>query len=72
MVEAYKNEELKFGDRLAAAAKLMDYVHRRVPVKQEIQTEEKLGVDKVDREALRKLSAKELDLLEQLLRKATD
>lgn len=68
LVETYKNEEVKMTDRLAAAAKLMDYVHRKVPVKQEIKTED-VTEPKLDAKVLKHLNEKELDLLEKLLAK---
>lgn len=67
----YRNDELKIGDRLTAARALLDFVHRRVPVKSEVKTEE-VGVPKLDPSMLRKLSPKELDVLEKLLGKLSE
>jgi hypothetical protein len=71
LVETYKDEDAKMNDRIAAARTLMDYVHRKLPSKQEIETKE-ITAPKLDAKVLRGLSDKELALLEQLLSKLGD
>lgn len=71
LARTYRNEEAKMGDRITAARTLMDYVHRKVPVKQEIDTTTK-SVPKVDPNMLRGLTENELQTLEKLLSKLGD
>ena len=56
------------GDRIQAAKTLMDYVHRKIPTKQEIEHTPN-ATPKLAPEVLRGLSDKELDTLEKLLTK---
>lgn len=67
LARTYRSEDAKMSDRLTAARTLMDYAHRRVPVKQELET--KNLVPKLDPSMLKGLSAKELDVLEKILAK---
>lgn len=68
LAATYRNDGVKVGERIAAARALLDYVHRKVPVKQEIETEDKTA-PKLSLAALKGLNAKELALLESLLEK---
>ncbi len=68
LVDTYKDEEVKMSDRLAAARSLLDYVHKKVPAKQEVETKN-LTEPKLDPKMLRGLNEKELALLESLLKK---
>lgn len=68
LAATYRSDEMKAGDRISAARALLDYVHRKVPVKQEIETEDKTP-PKLDPKSLRGLSTKELEVLEKLLAK---
>ncbi len=68
LVDTYKNQDAKMSDRLAAARSLMDYIHRRVPVKQELE-QKTITEPKLDPTILKGLSAKELEVLEKLLQK---
>ena len=61
------DNEVKTSDKIAAARALLDYVHRKVPQKQEIETTN--GAPKIEPSLLRSLSAKELDILENLIKK---
>lgn len=67
LARTFRSDDAKMGDRLAAARTLMDYAHRKVPVKQEI--EQKSLVPKLDPFMLKGLTAKELDALEKILAK---
>lgn len=68
LARTYRDEEAKMSDRLTAARTLMDYVHRRVPSKQEVETKD-ITTPKLDPKVLKGLSEKELDVLEKLLSK---
>lgn len=71
LVEAYKNNDCKMSDRLNAAKALLEFVHRKLPTKQEIETEDKTA-PKLSLAALKGLNAKDLALLESLLEKLSD
>lgn len=60
------NPDISIGNKIAAAKALLDYVHRKIPQKQEIETK---AAPKVDPSWLKNLSSKELDLLESLMKK---
>jgi len=60
------NNDFKVSDKIAAARALLDYVHRKVPVKQEIETK---TAPKIDPGMFKNLSPKELDVLESLIKK---
>src|SRR5574343_334266 len=60
LARTYRNEDGKMGDRITAARTLMDSVHRKVPVKQEIDTKN-LTAPKVDPKMLRGLTEKEFE-----------
>lgn len=68
LVETYKDDENKMGDRIQAAKTLMDYVHRKITTKQEIEHTPN-ATPKLAPESLRGLSEKELETLEKLLNK---
>lgn len=68
LAATYRDDAVKVGERIAAARALLDYVHRKVPVKQEIETEDKTA-PKLSLAALKGLNAKDLALLESLLEK---
>jgi len=68
LAEMYRDSEQKPGDRIQAAKAMLDFVHRKVPVKTEIETKD-LTEPKLDAKLLKGLSAKDLALLEQLLTK---
>ena len=67
LADTYRNEELKPNDRIAAARAMLDYVHKKVPTKQEIETN--TGAPKIDPAMLRGLTPAELDVLEALVKK---
>lgn len=67
LARTYRSEDAKMTDRLTAARTLMDYVHRKIPQKQEVET--KSLVPKLDPTTLKGLTEKELDVLEKLLAK---
>jgi hypothetical protein len=60
--------ELKTSDRIAAARAMLDYVHRKVPTKQEIETKD-VSAPKIDAKVLKGLTDAELHTLEKLLDK---
>jgi hypothetical protein len=68
LARTYRSEDNKISDRLTAARTLMDYVHRKVPQKSEIDTK-LISEPRLNPTLLRELSAKDLDLLEELLKK---
>lgn len=70
LARTYRSEEAKMSDRLTAAKTLMDYVHRKIPQKQEIET--KNTVPKLEPSLLKGLNAKELETLERLLNKLSE
>ncbi len=71
LAATYRDDAVKVGERIAAARALLDYVHRKLPTKQEIETEDKTA-PKLSLAALKGLNAKDLDLLESLLEKLSD
>jgi len=68
LAATYRDDNAKVGDRIAAARTLMEYVHKRVPQKQEIETKE-ITEPRLSRDALKGLSDKDLETLEALLSK---
>ena len=71
LARTYRSENARMSDRITAAKTLMEYVHRRVPVKQEVETND-ISKPKLAPAALKGLSAKELNTLETLLKKMGD
>lgn len=70
LANTYRDEEAKMSDRITAARTLMDYVHRKVSQKQEIETKDvSINEPKLNPEVLKSLNAKELETLEKLLSK---
>lgn len=68
LADTYKDEGVKTGDRIQAAKAMLDYVHRKLPQKTEVETKSTIA-PKVDLSALKGLSEKELETLEKLLSK---
>jgi DNA-binding MarR family transcriptional regulator len=68
LTRMYRDEEARPSDRIAAAKTLMDYVHRKIPTKQEVETKD-ISAPKLDPKILKGLTEKELDVLEKLLAK---
>lgn len=66
LANTYRDEEAKMSDRITAARTLMDYVHRKLPQKQEIETKE-VNEPKLAPALLSKLTMEELEVLEKLL-----
>lgn len=66
LVETYKDPEAKLSDRINAASKLMDYVHRKVPVKTELETKD-VSAPKLAPDQLRGLSPADRANLERIL-----
>lgn len=62
-----RDPDAKPSDRISAAAKLMDYVHRRVPLKQEIETKAKMP--EIDPSLMRGLNKDELIKFKELVKK---
>lgn len=68
LAATYRNPDAKTGERIAAAAKLMEFVHRKVPVKTEVETKDtSVSIQAIDREQLRGLSKEDLKTLEAIL-----
>lgn len=70
LARTYRSENARMSDRITAARTLMDYVHRKVPVKQELETKD-ISEPKLDPKVLKGLTEKELTTLENLLKKAS-
>jgi hypothetical protein len=70
LVDTYRSDdpEVRTSDKLNAAKALLDFVHRKVPVRTEIETKD-VSEPKLDAKVLKGLSAKELAVLETLLNK---
>lgn len=68
LARTYRSENFKIGDRIAAARTLMDYVHRKVPVKTELETKD-ITEPKLAPKVVKGLTDKELNQLEVLLKK---
>ena len=70
LADTYRSEDptVKVGDKITAARALLDYVHRKVPQKTEIESKD-ITEPKLDRSLLKKLSNKDLATLEELLGK---
>ena len=68
LTSIYRSEDkgIKVSDRIAASKALLDFVHKRLPSKVETKVEDA----KINVNAIKGLSAKELDALEALLKKA--
>jgi hypothetical protein len=70
LARTYRSEDAKTGDRITAARTLMDYVHRKIPQKQEI--EQRSVIPKLDPSMLKGLTEKELGALEKILAKLVE
>jgi len=68
LADTYRNDGVKAGDRINAAKAMLDFVHRKVPVKTEVETKD-VTEPKLDAKVLKGLSDKELATLESLLKK---
>lgn len=69
LVKTYRSEKHKIEARIAAAAKVMDYVHRRLPAQLDLKTPQKLDAKSLSLRGVTQLSDKELELLESILAK---
>lgn len=67
LARTYRSDDAKTSDRITAARTLMDYVHRKIPQKQEVETKAK--VPQLDTSVMSALSKKELETLVKLLGK---
>ena len=70
LVEMYRDPEVKVSDRIQAARAMLDFVHRKLPVKQEVETKD-ITEPKLAAKVTKGLSDKELAQLEALLKKMT-
>ena len=70
LARVYRSEDAKVSERINAARTLMDYVHRKIPQRQEIETN--AGAPKIDAALLRNLTPAELDVLETLVKKMSE
>ena len=68
LVEMYRDPEVKVSDRIQAARAMLDFVHRKLSVKQEVETKD-ITEPKLSPTALKSLSDKDLKTLESLLSK---
>lgn len=71
LVDVYRNGDVKMGDRLNAAKSILDFVHRKVPTKQEIDTKD-VSAPRLASSVLKGLTEEELSILEKLLGKLED
>lgn len=71
LANTYRDGSLKASDRISAARAMLDFVHRKVPVKSEVETND-ISKPKLAPTMLKVLSAKELNQLESLLKKLGD
>lgn len=71
LARIYRSENVKTGDRITAARTLMDYTHRKIPIKQELETKD-ITAPKLDPKVVKGLTEKELSQLETLLKKMSD
>ena len=71
LVEMYRDPEVKVSDRIQAARAMLDFVHRKLPVKQEVETKD-ITAPRLDPKVIKGLSEKELSQLEALLKKMTN
>ena len=69
LTKTYRDSTQQMGHRLTAAAKLMDYVHRKMPSTVEHSNTLEISAKSIDPTALASLSEKELASLEKLLDK---
>ncbi len=72
LTHTYRNPWQKMPDRISAAKAILDYTHRKLPARIEVENSGTVGIAKLDASALSKLSAKELETLEKILEKAGD
>ena len=68
LVETYRDPEIKAGDRINAAKAMLDFVHRKIPQKTEVETKD-ITEPKIDPKSLKGLSDKEMATLDSLLKK---
>lgn len=68
LARTYRSDEFKIGDRIQAAKTLMDFTHRKIPQKSEIETKD-VSTPKLDAKVLKGLTDAELNTLEKLLNK---
>jgi hypothetical protein len=69
LVKTYRNSALPDAVRITAAAKCMDYVHRKMPTDVKVDSKQQVTTKSLDPMKLATLTTKELDVLEALLSK---
>lgn len=69
MTQVYRDTGQQMGHRIAAASKLMEYIHRKMPQQIETTQMQQISAKNFDPSAIRALSEKELAALEKLLEK---
>lgn len=69
LTHTYRNGFQRMEHRIAAAKAVLDYAHRKLPQKLEVEANGTVGVRSIDAAALSKLSGKELETLEKILEK---
>lgn len=71
LTKAYRSATNTAGERISAASKLLEYVHRKLPQRVEVSGADALTVGSFNPAALAQLSDEELDDLETILTKTT-
>lgn len=69
LTTVYRDTAQQTGHRISAAAKLMEFIHRRMPAAVDLTTQQAISTKSFDPAAIRSLSEKELVALEKLLEK---
>jgi len=69
LTETYRNSTHRIEARIAAATKVMDYVHRRLPQQVEMKADGKITAQSLSLRGVSQLSDRELEVLEQILSK---
>lgn len=70
LTRTYRNGFQPMQHRISAAKAVLDYAHRKLPQKLELEATGNVSVQQLDAAALSKLSPEELEALEKILLKA--
>lgn len=70
LTRTYRNGFQPMQHRISAAKAVLDYAHRKLPQKLELETTGSVSVQQLDASALSKLSPEDLEALERILSKA--
>lgn len=69
LTHVYRNPWMKMDQRINAAKSVLEYAHRKLPSKLEVEGKGGISVRNIDAAALAKLNGKDLAALEKLLEK---